>query len=106
MLIILATWKAEFKRIVVCGHLVREIMRPPSHPRAGHAGACLSSKLHGRLKIGGSWSRPPWAKSETLSPKAKMDKGMAQVVAHLPIKCKALNSNSSTAKRKKKKKKG
>jgi hypothetical protein len=65
----------------------------------------LSSKLHGRLKIGGSWSRPPWAKSETLSPKAKMDKGMAQVVAHLPIKCKALNSNSSTAKRKKKKKK-
>jgi hypothetical protein len=39
-----------------------------STEKAGHAGTHLSQLLQ-EAKIGGSWSRPAWAKSETRSQK-------------------------------------
>jgi hypothetical protein len=56
-----------------------------------------------KLKKGGSWSRLAWAKSETPSPKQPEERGLeAQVVEHLPSKCKDLSSNPILPKKKKK----
>jgi hypothetical protein len=63
----------------------------------------LSSQLQqGSLKIGGSWSRQAWGKSETLFPKQPEQKVLEVWLECLPRKCKALvtmalSSNPSIA---------
>jgi hypothetical protein len=56
----------------------------------------------GRLEIGGPWSRPAWAKSETLYSKitkAKRAGGVAQAAEYLPHKCQALSTNPTITKK-------
>jgi hypothetical protein len=49
----------------------------------------------GKHKIGGSWSKLAWTKSETLI-RAKRAGDVAQAVKYLPSKHKALSSHSIT----------
>jgi hypothetical protein len=104
MIVILATWQTE---------LLRKIMIPgqPGEKNEWFARAHVNGKKLGmvvhayhpsykrKCKIGGSWFRAAWAKSESLSPKYPQQKGLegvSQVVDHLPSKCEALSSKPST----------
>jgi hypothetical protein len=62
---------------------------------------CPSSSDIGKPKKGGLRSRPGRANSRTLSPKQPEEKGVAQMIKHLPSKHEAQSLNPSTAKKKK-----
>jgi hypothetical protein len=80
-------------------------MRPHLNRKQLGVVACGCHPSDGReLKIGGSWSRLAWTKSETLSWETQHKKGAGgidQPVEHLPSNCEALSSNSSTSKKRK-----
>jgi hypothetical protein len=69
MPVILATWEAEIRQIVVPGQSRQKIHETLSQPMDGHSGVYLSSQLFREAQIGGSRSSLALAKSETLSQK-------------------------------------
>jgi hypothetical protein len=68
MPVILATEDAEIKRITVPGQPGKKVLKTLPQPIIGFRCACHPSHRR-KHKIGGSWSRPGWAKNKTLSPK-------------------------------------
>jgi hypothetical protein len=50
--VILATWEAEFGRIIIWGQPWQKVFEDDM---------CLSSQLHGEAQIEESWSRLAWA---------------------------------------------
>jgi hypothetical protein len=61
---------AEIRRTVVQGQFRKKVQETPSQwKRAGHDGCTCHPSYYRKPEIGGSWFRPAWAKSETLSQK-------------------------------------
>jgi hypothetical protein len=55
MFVILPTWEAKVRRIMVQGWLGQKVSKTASQPIAeyGDIHACLSLQVHGRLRLGG-----------------------------------------------------
>jgi hypothetical protein len=71
------------------------------HVRQGKKNFLQDSNLGREYKMKVLWSRVTWTKSKNLSPKQTEHKGLeaAQLVEHLPCKCKVLSSNDITTKK-------
>jgi hypothetical protein len=63
MPVILATWEAEIRRIVVQGQHRQGIHQTPSQPITGHSGMHLSEGCAEGWHREDHGSRPPWAKA-------------------------------------------
>jgi hypothetical protein len=73
-------WEVEIERITVPAQPRQESLQDLiSMEKAGVAAcACHPSHSDRKRKMGGSWSRPAWAKSETLAPKQPEQNGLEE----------------------------
>jgi hypothetical protein len=103
--VILATWEAKIQRVPVPGQTSKKVCKTPISIEKTESWAwpaCHSNDSRDPIaKIGGSQSRPTWAKSKTVSQitRAKRAGGGAKSIECLPSQWKALSSNSTTKKK-------
>jgi hypothetical protein len=99
MPIILPTWEAKIRRIVVPGQFGQIVHETPSQGKKVGVMMCACHPRYGRKhKI----IQASLGKMQDTIPKitrAKMARGMAEAVEYLPCKCEVLSSNSSPAKK-------
>jgi hypothetical protein len=98
--VILATWEAEIRRVVIPGNAPRKVHKTPTQLKnlcmTSHLLSQLRWEVHSGPEYGGWRKQDPILKTA----RAKRVEHMGQVVQHLPCKYKALSSDFSTAKRK------
>jgi hypothetical protein len=99
ILIIICTWEAEFRRVLVSGQPGQKFHETQSHPTAVHSGVHMHLTYGKNPKNGGPWFRLAWIENMILSPKQqKRARGVAYVIECLPIKHKTNSSNTSIIK--------
>jgi hypothetical protein len=78
MPVILATWEAEIRKIVIPSqHRQKKVHKSPlQQKKAGPGGATCHSSDGRKCHIEGWWFRLAWAKTKTQSPKQLEQKGL------------------------------